>query len=80
MGIESTKKRKKIEKIAKATLQAAVVASAILAGPGESMAGKREAAIRAFEPKMSDTLKPAVVAADVPKTDTPEKKIKFKTE
>jgi hypothetical protein len=77
MGIESGKK-KMIEKIAKSTLQAATVVAAITAGPGESMAGKREATIRAFEPKMSDTLKPGAVAEDVPKDDPKEPKIKWK--
>jgi general secretion pathway protein G len=37
------------------------------------MAGKREAAIRSWEPKMSDSLKPGAVAEDIPKKDPPEK-------
>ena len=77
--MESMGRRKKgVEKTARAALQAAVLAATVLSNPGETMAGKREATIRFFESKTSDTIKPEIVAEDTPKDEPKDPKVKWK--
>lgn len=73
MGLEGGKKET-INKVAKGAAQAATLALAMLAD--ESAAGKREAAIRAFESKKI-TMQEAV-AEDTPKDDPKEPSVKWR--
>ncbi len=77
MGIEG-QKRKGAEMAARAALQAAVLAATMLSGPGDTMAGKREATIKSFESKNSKAIRPGAVAEDVPKDDPKEPNVKFR--
>lgn len=65
-------KRKKIEKVARSTLRAAIVATTLM-HPEQSLAGRREASRIVEGIKMSDTIKPGIVAEDSPKESNNER-------